>query len=104
MARRVKQAGDGRGSTPPVDISKAKKSGEGVTFRSVHRGLKVKLQKGERIDHGAGNYEIVPPRWADFADKGSYGEYVANAEDAEILRRVIEDRKSSRLPAKFTEI
>lgn len=104
MARRVKQAGDGRGSTPPAEIPKAKERGERGIFRSVHRGLKVKLQKSERIDHGAGNYEIVPPRWADFEDRGSYGEYKANAEDAEILRRVIEERKNLKFPAKFTEI
>lgn len=106
MTRTVNRADSGRGSSEPATIPKPTRKPERDTarFRTVSRGLKVTVEPSERIDRGAGNYEIKPPRLVEFEDFGSYGEAVVDQKTAKILREIAKDREKRGLPAKYAEV
>ena len=108
MAKRVIKAVNEDVTAPEATVSKARKEkrakDEKCKFRTPHPGLQVVLKGSERIDHGAGQYEIIPPELAEFENMGNYGEFVCDPDVAEVLRSKSAERKALHLPLKYTEV
>lgn len=106
MARKINRTGSGDKEVKTATVSKVKqkRADEKTVFRSPHRALSVMVKPCERIDHGAGSYAIVPPKMADFEDRGSYGEIVCDPEVAAVLRQKAKVRETAGLPPKYAEV
>lgn len=96
--------GDGNAKPKAVPKTKPKGDPKGAVFRSPHPGLEVIVEPGKRIEQGAGNFSIVPPKTVEFENRGNYGEATVDEAQAGVLRGIAKDREDRNLPKKFIEV